>query len=166
MLEKTLESPLNCKEIQVVNPKGNQSWIFAGRTDAEAPILWPPDVNKWFTGKGPDAGRDWRQEEKGMTEDETAGWHHRLYGHEFEQAPEVTDRQGSLVCCVHGVTKSRAQLNWTEHLGSLILGRDEREQKQGSGGMFPEHTTILGVGKPPRPPLQPDPWTHPYPHPV
>ena len=86
ILEKTLESPLDCKEIQPVNPRGNQSWIFIGRTDTEAgtPILWPPDVNKWLIGKDPDAEKDWRQEEKGMTEDEMVIWHHRLDGHEFE----------------------------------------------------------------------------------
>ena len=86
VLEKTLESPLDCKEIQPVHPKGDQSWVFIGRTDAEAeiPILWPPDVKSWLIGKDPDAGRDWGQEEKGMTEDEMAGWHHRLDGHEFE----------------------------------------------------------------------------------
>ena len=80
VLEKTLESPLDCKEIHPVNPKGNQSWIFIGRTDTEAetPILWPPDAKNWLIGKDPDAGRDWGQEEKGMTEDEMAGWHHRL----------------------------------------------------------------------------------------
>ena len=84
--EKTLESPLDCKEIQPVHPKGNQSWIFIGMTDAEAEILilWSPDVKNWFIWKDPDAGKDWRQEEKGMTEDEMAGWHHRLNGHEFE----------------------------------------------------------------------------------
>ena len=81
---RRLESPLDCKEIQPVHPKGNQSWIFTGRTDAEAetPILWPPDVKNWLIGKDPDAGKDWRQEEKGMTEDEMVGWHHRLDGHE------------------------------------------------------------------------------------
>ena len=86
VLEKTLESPLDCKEIQSVHPKGNQSWIFTGRTDAEAktPILWPPDAKNWLIGKVPDAGKDWRWEEKGMTEDEMVGWHHRLYGHAFE----------------------------------------------------------------------------------
>ena len=85
MLEKTLESPFNCKEIQPVPPKGDQSWVFIGRTDAEAetPILWPPDAKSWLIGKDPDA-RNWGQEEKGMTEDEMAGWHHRLNGHEFE----------------------------------------------------------------------------------
>ena len=86
VLEKTLESPLDCKEIQPVNPKGDQSWIFIGRTDAEAeaPILWPPDAKNWLIGKDPDAGKDWRWEEKGTTEDEMVGWHHRHNGHEFE----------------------------------------------------------------------------------
>ena len=86
VLEKTLESPLDSKEIQPVNPKGNQSWIFIGRIDAEAetPIFWPLDAKNWLIGKHPDAGKDWRQEEKRTTEDEMVGWHHRLYGHEFE----------------------------------------------------------------------------------
>ena len=86
VLEKTLESSLDCKEIQPVHPKGNQSWIFIGRTDAEAevPILWPPDVKSWLIWKDPDAGKDWRREEKGTTEDEMVGWHHWLNGHEFE----------------------------------------------------------------------------------
>ena len=84
VLEKTLESPLDRKEIQPVYPKGDQSWIFIGRTDAEAPILWSPDAKSRFTGKDPDVGKDWGQEEKGTTEDEMAGWHHRLDGHEFE----------------------------------------------------------------------------------
>ena len=101
VLEKILQSPLDCKEIQPVHPKGNQSWIFIGRTDAEAeaPILWPPDVKKWLIGKDPDAGKNWRQEEKGTTENEMVGWHHQLDGHEFEQAPRVNDGQGSLACC-------------------------------------------------------------------
>ena len=86
VLEKTLASPLDCKEIQPVHLKGDQSWVFIGRTDAEAEtsLLWPPDVKSWLIGKDPDAGRDWGQEEKGMTEDEMTGWHHRLDGHEFE----------------------------------------------------------------------------------
>ena len=85
VLEKTFESPFDCKEIQPVHPTGNQPWIFIGRTDVEAetPILWPPDVKNWLIGKYPNAGKDWRQEEKGMTEDEMVGWHHRLNGHEF-----------------------------------------------------------------------------------
>ena len=101
VLEKTLEGPLDCMEIKLVNPKGNQSWIFTGKTDAEAEttILWPPNVKNWLIGKDPDAGKDWRWEEKGMTADEMFGWHHRLDGPEFEQALGVGDRQGSLACC-------------------------------------------------------------------
>ena len=101
LLEKTLESPLDCKEIKPVNVKGNQPWIFLGRSDAEAevPILWPPDVKSWLIRKDHDAGKDWRQEEKGMTEDEMVGWHHWLNGHEFEQAPGDGEGQGSLMCC-------------------------------------------------------------------
>ena len=99
VLEKTLERPLDCKEIKLVNPKGNQSWIFIGRTDAEAPIVRPPDMKSWFIRKDPNAGKDWRQEEKGMTEDEMVGRHHQLNGHEFEQALGVGDGQGSLACC-------------------------------------------------------------------
>ena len=95
VLEKTLESPLDCKEIQPVNPKGDQSWIVIGRTDAEAetPILWPPHAKTWLIGKDSDAGRDWGQEEKGTTEDEMAGWHHQLDGHEFGWTPGVGDGQ-------------------------------------------------------------------------
>ena len=98
---KTLESPLDCKEIQPVHPKGDQSWVFIGRTDAEAemPILWPPYVKSWLIRKSPDAGRDWGQEEKGTTEDEMVGWHHQLDGHEFGWTPGVGDKQGGLVCC-------------------------------------------------------------------
>ena len=93
IVEKTLERPLDWKEIQPVDPEGNQSWIFIGRADVEAetPILWPPDVKSWLIWKDPDGGKDWRQEEKGMTEDEMVGWHHRLDGHEFEQASGVGD---------------------------------------------------------------------------
>ena len=96
-----LLSPLDCKEIQPVNNKGNQSWIFTGRTDAEAEtlILWPPDGKNWLTGKDLDAGIDWRQEEKGMTEDENVGWHHGLNGHEFEWTQGVGDGQGGLMSC-------------------------------------------------------------------
>ena len=101
MLENTLEIPLDSKEIQPVNPNRNQPWIFIGRTDAEAeaPILWPLDVKNWLIGKDPDARKDWRQEGKGMTECEMVGWHHRLNGHEFEQAQGVGDGQGGLACC-------------------------------------------------------------------
>ena len=101
MLEKTLESSWDCKEIQPVHPKGNQPWIFIGRTDAEAEalIVWSPDAKSWLIGKDPDAGKDWGQEEKGTTEDEMAGWHHRLHGRESEQAPGDGEGQGGLACC-------------------------------------------------------------------
>ena len=99
VLDKTLKNPLDCKEIQSGNPKGNQFWIFIGRTDAEAPILWPPDAKNWLSRKDPDAEKDWRHEEKGTTEDKMIGWHHQLNGHEFEQALGFGDGQGSLVCC-------------------------------------------------------------------
>ena len=119
VLKKTLESPLDCKEIQPVHPKGNQSLIFIGRTDAEAeaPILWPSDVKNWLIGKDPDAGKDWRQEEKEITEDEMVGWHHQLNGYKFEQAPGVGDEQGSLVCYSpwdHKELDTTEQLNWTD----------------------------------------------------
>ena len=95
------ESPLDYKEIQPVHPKGDQSWVFIGRTDvkAETPILWPPDAKSWLIGKDSDAGKDWRQEEKGTTEDEMVGWHHWLNGYEFGWALGVGDRQGGLACC-------------------------------------------------------------------
>ena len=118
VLEKTLESSLDCKEILPVKPKGNQSWIFIGRTDAEAEtlIFWPPYAKNWLTWKDPDAEKDWRQE-KGMTEDEMVGWHHQLNGHEFEQALGAGDGQGSLVCCSPWGCKeldtTEWQLNWT-----------------------------------------------------
>ena len=120
LLEKTLESPLDCKGIQPVHSKGNQCWIFTGRTDAEAEtsILWPADVKNWLTEKDPEAGKDWRQEEKGTTEDEMVGWHHWLNGHEFEQVPGVGDGQGNLTwcsswCCRVGHNWLTV-LNWTE----------------------------------------------------
>jgi len=101
LLEKTLESPLDRKEIKPVNPKGNQPLIFIGRTDAEAeaPLLWPPDVKNWLTGKDPDAEKNWRQDEKVVTEDEMVGWHHQLNGHEFEQTLGYSDEEGRLTCC-------------------------------------------------------------------
>ena len=100
VLEKTLDSPLDSKETKPVNPKVNQPWMFIGRTDAknEAPILWPPDARNWLTRKDPDAGKDWKQKEKGVTEDEMFGWHHWLSGHEFKQTLGDSDGQGSLVC--------------------------------------------------------------------
>ena len=101
VLKKTLESTMDSKEIKPINPKRNQSWIFIGRTDAEAeaPMLWPPDVKSWLTAKDPDAGKDWRQVEKGAKEDKIVGWHHRLKGHEFEQTPGDRRGQRSLACC-------------------------------------------------------------------
>ena len=119
VLEKTLESPLDCREIQPVHPKGDQSWVFIGRTDAEAetPVLWPPHVKSWLIGKDSDAGRDWGQEEKGTTEDEMARWHHWLDGREFEWTPGVGDGQGGLACCNSWGCKeldTTEQLNWTE----------------------------------------------------
>ena len=117
VLEKILESPLDCKEIKLVNPKGNQSRIFTGRTDAEAPMLWPPDGKNWLIWKDPDAGKDWSLEEKGTTEDEMVRWYHWLDGHEFEQAPGDGDGQGSLVCCSPRGRKeldTTERLNWTE----------------------------------------------------
>ena len=108
VLEKTLASPLDCKEIQLVHPKGNRSWIVTGKTDAEAeaPILWPSDEKSRIIRKDPDAGKDWRWEKKGTTEDKMVVWHHRLDGHEFEQAPGDGEGQGSLPCCSPWVTKS------------------------------------------------------------
>ena len=95
---RTLESPLNYKEIKLVHSKGNQPWIVIGRTEAEAPVLWPPDAKNWLIGKDPDAGKDWGQAEKGMTEDDMIGWYHWLNRHEFEQTPGDSEGQGSLVC--------------------------------------------------------------------
>ena len=106
--------PLGCKEIQPVHPKGDQSWIFIGRTDAEVPILWPPDAKNWLIGKDSDAGKDCRQEEKGTTEDEIVGWYHRLNGHEFEQALGVGDGQGSVMSCTPQGRKESDTTEWSE----------------------------------------------------
>ena len=119
VLEKTLESSLECKEIQSIHPKGNQSWLFTGSTDVEAetPILWPPHAKSWLIWKDPDPGKDWRRDEKGMTEDKMVGWHHRLNGHEFEQAPGIGDGQASLARCSPQGRKDMdvtEQLNWTD----------------------------------------------------
>ena len=119
VLEKTLESTLDSKEIQSVHPRRNQSWIFIGRTDAiaETPIFWPPDAQNWVIGKDSDAGNDWRWEEKGTTEDEVVGWDHQLNGHEFEWALGVGDKQGSLAYCSPWGRKESdmtERLNWAE----------------------------------------------------
>ena len=118
MLEKTLESPLDCKEIQPVHPKGNQSWIFIGLTDAEAetPIIGPPDAKNCLIWKDPDAGKDWGQEEKGTTEDDMVGWHHWLNGHEFERTLGDIEGQGSLSCCSPW---GHAESNTTEQLNNM-----------------------------------------------
>ena len=124
MLEKTLETPLDCTEIKSLNSKGNQFWIFTGRTDAEAeaPILWPPDAKNWLIGKDPDARKDWGQGEKGMTEGKIVGWHHQLNGYEFEQTLRDGEGQGSLACCSPWDRKSRTWLSdWT-----TINGRYKR----------------------------------------
>ena len=121
VLEKTLESPLDCKEIQPVHPKGDQSRVLIGRIDVEAetPILWPPDGKSWLIWKDPDAGKDWGQEEQGTTEDEMVGWHHQFNGHEFGWTLGVGDGQGGLVCCSssswhHKESDTTERLNWTE----------------------------------------------------
>ena len=117
VLEKTLESPLDCKEIQPVYPEGNQSWIFIGRTDieAETPILWLPVTKNWLIWKDPDAEKDWRQEDKGTTDDWMVGWHHQLNGHELGELQELVMDREAWHAAVHGVAKSRTRLsNWTE----------------------------------------------------
>ena len=133
-----LENPLqdlDCKEIKPVNPKGNKSWIFIGRTDAEAAasVLWPPDVKNCLVGKDPDSGKDWRREEKGLTEDEMVGWHHWFDGHDCERTPGVGDRQVSLACCSPwGLKESdmTEQLSWTDSVMSVcrvvsfVFGRE------------------------------------------
>ena len=121
VLEKTLENPLDCKEIQPVHSKGDQSWVFIRRNDnkAEIPILWPPHAKSWLIGRDPDADRDWEQEDKGTTEDEMVGWHHRLDGREFGWIPGVGDGQGGLACCDSWGCKESdmtERLNWTEYL--------------------------------------------------
>ena len=133
VLKKSLESPLDCKEIQPVHPKGDQSWVFIERTDTEAEtsIRWPPHAKCWLIGKDRDAGRDWRQEEKGSTEDDMAEWHHRLDGHEFGWTLGVDDGQGGLACCNSwggkelGTTEG---LNWTELMADSRWGLSENSK--------------------------------------
>ena len=144
MLEKTLESPLDCKEIQPVHLKGDQSWVFIGRTDAEAetPILWPPHVKSWLIWKDPDAGKGCRWEKKGMTEDEMVGWHHWLNGCGFGWTLGAGDRQRSLVCCSpwgHKESDTTEWLNWTDVKSQLIgkdldVGKDWGQDEKGTTG--------------------------------
>ena len=128
---------LYSKEIQPINLKGNQPWIFTGRTDAEAPILWPPDAKSWLIGKDPDAGKNWGQEEKGTIGDEMVGWHHRLNGHEFEQALGVGEGQGSLACCSpwgHKESDTTERLNNNKvvrYVGERKKGRERKREETG-----------------------------------
>ena len=130
VLEKTLERPLDCKEIQPVHPKGNQSWVFIGRSDvdAETPILWPPDVKSWLIWKDPDAGKHWWQEEKGMIEDEMVGWHHWLNGHEFVWTPGAGDGQGGLVCCSSWHPKDTDTTEWLNWIKESIKYQMSKNQ--------------------------------------
>ena len=129
VLEKTLENPLDCKEIKPVNPRGNQPWKFAGRTDAEAeaPILWPPDAKSWLTAKDSDAGEDWEQEEEGATEEEIVGWPHRLNGHEFEQILGDSEGQGSLACYSPWYHKGSDMTEWLNNNKNKIKYSSETE---------------------------------------
>ena len=144
VLEKTLESPLDCREIQPVHSEGDQPWDFFGRNDAKAetPVLWSPEAKSWLIGKDSDAGRDWGQEEKGTTEDEMAGWHHRLNGHESEWTPGDGDGQGGLVCCNSWGRKESDMtewLNWTELI--LVIHHGSSQQSQTSSRVC--YVTIL-----------------------
>ena len=120
VMEKTLESPMDSKEIKSVNPVKNQPWIFIGKTDTEAPILWPPDTKSQLIGKDPDAGKDWRQEEKWVTEDEMVGWHHWLNAHEFEQAPGDGEEHESLVCCSVWGLKKLDTIEWLNNMHAML----------------------------------------------
>ena len=153
VLEKTLDSPLDCREIQPVHPKGNQSWIVIERNDAEAeaPILWPPDVKNRLIGKDLDAGKDWRQE-KGTTEDEMVRWYHQLDGHEFDQSPGVGDGQGSLKCCslwgrkLSGMTE---WLNWTElqWTSNQYFGLEVMSEQTIDCRSYPVHLLFVLINK-------------------
>ena len=147
VLEKTLESPWDCKEIQPVHPKGDQSWVFIGRTDAEAetPILWPSDVKNWLIGKDPHVWKDWRWKEKGTTEDELVGCHYWLKGHEFGWTPGAGDGQGGLACCSPRVAKSWTRLSdWTALNWRVItLSKSQNHQKQAVEKEMTTHSSVL-----------------------
>jgi len=153
VLEKTLESPLDCKEVQPVHPKGNQSWIFIGRTDAEAetPILWPLNAKNWLIGKDPDAGKDWRQEEKQTIGNEMVGWHPWLDGHEFELALGVGDGQESLACCGpwgHKESDMTERLSWTElEACQGSEGTEARTQRVEEGCIWGKNVFSVSVGE-------------------
>ena len=145
---ETLESPLDCKEIQPVYPKGKQSWVFIGRTDAEdeAPVLWPPDVKSQLIGNDLDAGKDWRQEEKQMTEDKIFGWYHRLSGHEFEQALGDGEEQGSLECSSPWVARSWTQMSdWNQLHSCLENPMDRGAWSDIVHGITKSHTWLKGL---------------------
>ena len=148
MLEKTLESLLDCKEIKSINHKGNQSWILIGWTDAEAetPILWPPDAKNWLIGKDPDLGKDWR----GTTEDEVIGWHHQLDGRKSEQAPGVGDRQGSLACyspcdCKESDTTEQLNLTWIITSKSSVIKRGTESIENPVIYLLEKHFLATGI---------------------
>ena len=145
VLEKTLESPLDCMEIKPVNPKGDQPWIFNGKTDAkaEAPIFWPLDTKNRLTGKDPDAGEDWGQEEKEMTEDEVVGWHRRLNGHESQQAPGNGEGQGSLTCYSPGGAKSQTWLS--EQQQQFWLQSGERDESLWLWSLWQQMLYFYGI---------------------
>ena len=145
VLEKTLQSPLDCKEIQLVHPKGDQSRVFFGGTDvkAETPVLWPPDAESWFIWKDPDAGKDWGQEEKRMTEDEMVGWHQWLDGHGFGCSSGVDDGQGGLACCSswgHKELDTTERLNWTKLNCWLALCLEDLRSRK-------RHDVVWGEGR-------------------
>ena len=160
VLEKTLESSLDCKEIQPVHPKVDQSWVFIGRTDVEAetPIFWPPDAKNWLIGKDPDAGKDWRREEKGMTEDEMVGWHHWLNEHEFEFLG-VGDGQGGLPCCSPWGYKELGTTEWLNWTEAYVNGHGEVEHETCEMLAFHTHIVTHGHAVKYRPKLCPG-WMH------
>ena len=148
VLEKTLESPLDCKEIQPVHSKGDQSWVFFGRNDAKAetPVLWPPHAKSWLIGKDSDAGRDWEQEEKGTTDDEMARWHHRLDGHESEWTLGVGDGQRGLACCDswgHEESDTTEQLNWTEQKQKILRSGNNTQNNYTKKIFMTQITTMV-----------------------